>query len=80
MKVPQSARTGRIGVAEVASRVERIGWLFREQPIHDTGIDAIVEIVDDEVATAAKCVRAPITNDRRTQRPAAGAVCGSGAR
>jgi len=46
---PASAKTSRVGVAHVQlSVVEDLGWLFREQPIDDYGIDAQVEIVDGE--------------------------------
>lgn len=42
-----SARTERIAVAEVQRTVvAELGWLFREQPKDDYGIDAQVELVD----------------------------------
>jgi len=39
-------RTGRMGVSAAALVFEGWGWLFREQPIEDYGIDAHVEPVD----------------------------------
>lgn len=52
MKVSKSHQTDRAGVAAVDYVVnEKLRWLFREQPISDTGIDAHVEIVSDGQAT-----------------------------
>jgi hypothetical protein len=47
MEQKPSAKTGSIGVTrtELAVR-EELGWLFREQPTEDFGIDAHVEVVD----------------------------------
>lgn len=39
-------RTGRMGVSAASLVFEAWGWLFREQPIEDYGIDAHVEPVD----------------------------------
>jgi len=39
-------RTGRLGVSAAALVFETWGWLFREQPVEDYGIDAHVEPVD----------------------------------
>ncbi|WP_218157011.1 DUF4365 domain-containing protein [Amycolatopsis saalfeldensis] len=48
MQRPQSAATERIGVDLVALAVSKhLGWLFREQPVNDVGIDAHVEIVEN---------------------------------
>src|ERR1700756_5785418 len=39
---------GRLGTAAVALAVARdLGWVFREQPFDDYGIDALVEIVEN---------------------------------
>ncbi|MEU8061788.1 DUF4365 domain-containing protein [Microbispora bryophytorum] len=47
MQDPDSAKTGRIGLARVQlAVVEELGWLFRNQPTDDYGIDALIEIVD----------------------------------
>ena len=52
MKVPQSSLTGDAGVALVNFLVtDRLGWLFRSQPEADKGIDAHIEVVEDDVAT-----------------------------
>jgi Domain of unknown function (DUF4365) len=51
MQRPPSAQTERLGVAETQVAVLRLGWVFREQPIEDTGIDAHVEVVDHGQAT-----------------------------
>jgi len=41
MKDPDSAKTGRSGLARVQlAVVEELGWLFRNQPTDDYGIDA----------------------------------------
>jgi hypothetical protein len=48
-----TAKTARVAVAEVHRKVVAdLGWLFREQPIDDYGIDAQVEIIDDKVVTS----------------------------
>jgi Domain of unknown function (DUF4365) len=39
-------RTGRMGVSVASLVFEAWGWLFREQPIEDYGIDAHVEPLD----------------------------------
>lgn len=39
--------TERLGVAEVTKFFGRVGWFFREQHVHDWGIDGHVEIVRD---------------------------------
>lgn len=44
-------QTERLGVSALAYFFAGLGWLFREQPIHDFGIDAHVEIVEDERPT-----------------------------
>ena len=51
MKVKPSALVGQEGVHAVGRLVARLGWLFREQPVHDVGIDALVEVVEEERAT-----------------------------
>lgn len=45
-------QTQRAGVNFVGYRVENfLGWIFREQPTSDYGVDAHVEIRDGDVAT-----------------------------
>ena len=51
MQRPPSAQTERLGVAETQLAVLRLGWVFREQPVEDTGIDAHVEVVEHSQAT-----------------------------
>lgn len=51
-KVKRSAFQDRLGVGAIQQKVSRdLGWLFREQPTDDFGIDAQIEIVKDELAT-----------------------------
>ena len=38
----------RIGVLECGAAFQKIGFMFREQPIGDYGIDAIIETRDDK--------------------------------
>lgn len=46
-----SSRTGRIGIAGTQLIFERLGCIFREQPIEDYGIDAHVEFIEKGQAT-----------------------------
>ncbi len=39
--------TERLGVTYVDSTITKHGWIFREQPILDVGVDAHVEVVED---------------------------------
>lgn len=45
MKVSKSHTTARAGIAVVQTIITKLGWLFREQPISDFGIDAEIEVV-----------------------------------
>ncbi|MDP4510001.1 DUF4365 domain-containing protein [Nonomuraea turcica] len=48
MRVDASVHVERAGVAAVAKAVhERLGWLCREQPVNDFGVDAILELVEN---------------------------------
>jgi len=51
MTTQLSSRTGRIGVAGTQLIFEKLGWIFREQPIEDHGIDAHVEVVSNDMPT-----------------------------
>lgn len=51
MTTQRSSRTGRIGVAGTQLIFEKLGWIFREQPIEDHGIDAHVEVVSNDMPT-----------------------------
>lgn len=56
MPVKRSSKsaTERAGVSLVSLRVEQdLGWIFREQPIVDVGIDAHVEMVESDTPTGA---------------------------
>ena len=51
MKVSKNDQQGDSGVYAVASKFnDELGWIFREQPRRDLGIDAIVEVVEDGVS------------------------------
>jgi len=43
----EQQKTDRLGVSKVEYFFSSHGWLFREQYLHDYGIDAQVEIVQD---------------------------------
>lgn len=51
MIVPEDALIGQRGIAIVQQAILKLGFIFREQPIHDVGIDAHVEIVEHGNAT-----------------------------
>ena len=52
MRRRRSAQMAQEGVAQTQLVVVKtLGWIFREQPTEDFGIDAHVEIVDEEVVT-----------------------------
>lgn len=51
MKVDQQSGIGRIGVSAVQLVFAELGFIFREQPIEDYGIDAHIEMVDDGKAS-----------------------------
>ncbi len=47
MKVSKNDQQGDDGVFNVALKINKLGWIFREQPKRDCGVDAIVEIVEN---------------------------------
>ncbi len=47
----EAPRTDRLGVVKVEHFFSQQGWLFREQSLHDYGIDAQVEIVEGNAPT-----------------------------
>jgi Domain of unknown function (DUF4365) len=51
MKADSKSRTERIGIAGTQLIFNKLGWIFREQPIEDYGIDAHVEVVESNLAT-----------------------------
>lgn len=51
MKLHHNSKTDRIGIQAVGEQFERAGYIFREQPISDYGIDAHIEVVEGELVT-----------------------------
>ncbi len=51
MKVSQNSTTDRIGIQITGELFDRNGYIFREQPIRDCGIDAQIELIENENAT-----------------------------
>ena len=51
MKISNSSRIERIGVQKVGEQFERAGYIFREQPVSDYGIDAQIELTEKGHAT-----------------------------
>lgn len=51
MKISNSSKTDRLGVQIVGLKFERFGYIFREQTVTDCGIDAQIELIDEENAT-----------------------------
>ncbi|MBV9161241.1 MAG: DUF4365 domain-containing protein [Pseudonocardiales bacterium] len=50
MRGKSSARVASIGVTRAKLAFEEgLGWLFREQPTEDYGIDAHAEVVDEKM-------------------------------
>lgn len=43
----EQTKTGRLGISKIDYYFSSHGWLFREQYLHDSGIDAQVEIVSN---------------------------------
>lgn len=51
MKVSKSSQTDRTGIYAVADKFTKAGYIFREQSICDYGIDAQIELVEEENVT-----------------------------
>lgn len=51
MKVSKTSKTDRAGIYSVANEFENSGYIFREQPICDYGIDAQIELIEEENVT-----------------------------
>src|SRR5690242_6276571 len=67
--------TERIGVGEVGQIVQRdLGWIFREQPVADVGIDAHIEQVDGSGFPTGKLVGAQIKSGASHVRRAGDAL------
>jgi Domain of unknown function (DUF4365) len=64
-----SSRTERHGIYAVGLIVhEQLGWIFREQPIEDWGIDAQIEVVDESGPTGRLDDRSADTYRREVDR------------
>jgi len=53
LKISKNSTTDRIGVSIVEEQFSSCGYIFREQPIVDCGIDAQIETVDGDNATGS---------------------------
>ena len=53
MPMGREQNTARIGVSLAQAAFERLGFIFREQFVHDFGIDAHVELVEDGSPTGS---------------------------
>ena len=51
MKIHHNSKIDRIGIQAVGEQFEKAGYIFREQPISDYGIDAHIEVVEKEIVT-----------------------------
>lgn len=51
IRTSMKAQTERLGVSKLDHYFSSYGWLFREQMIHDYGIDAHVEITNENYPT-----------------------------
>lgn len=51
MKISNSSKIDRLGVQCVGYKFERFGYVFREQMVSDFGIDAQIELLDEDSAT-----------------------------
>ncbi|MCK4840414.1 MAG: DUF4365 domain-containing protein [Methylococcales bacterium] len=51
MKIHHNSKIDRIGVQAVGEQFERAGYIYREQPVSDYGIDAHIELVEGETVT-----------------------------
>lgn len=51
MKVDKQSQIARIGVSEVQLLFVKLSFIFREQPIEDYGIDAHIEVMENDKAT-----------------------------
>lgn len=51
MKISNSSKIDRLGVQSVGYKFERFGYVFREQTVADYGIDAQIELIDEDNVT-----------------------------
>jgi len=60
----------RLGTTAVALIVARdLGWVFREQPLYDYGVDPLVEVVDDGLVTGNRKRTYPQFRGTRLRNP-----------
>lgn len=66
VKRKQSARVERIGVLGVGLFVERdLDWVYREQAVEDYGIDAHLEIVEDDETVTGQLIAVQVRSRER---------------
>jgi hypothetical protein len=63
-KVPATLLTERAGIISVAAEVNRLGLIWREQPMHDVGIDGQIELVDEEGHATGRIVAVQVKSGR----------------
>lgn len=63
-KVLPTLRTERAGIISVATEVNRLGLIWREQPMHDVGIDGQIEFVDEEGYATGRIVAVQVKSGR----------------
>lgn len=62
----RSARVERIGVLGVGTAVERdLDWVYREQAVEDYGIDAHVEVVEDDETITGQLIALQVRSRER---------------
>ncbi len=66
MKRKRSARVERIGVLGVGMVVERdLDWVYREQAVEDYGIDAHLEVVEDDETVSGQLIAVQVRSRER---------------
>lgn len=64
MNRPPSATTERAGVFAVGGIINSLGWVFREQPTDDYGIDAQAEVFETDGSATGKLIAIQIKSGR----------------
>jgi hypothetical protein len=66
MRRTRSARVERIGVMGVGMVVERdLDWVYREQPVEDYGIDAHLEVVENDETVTGQLIAVQVRSRER---------------
>lgn len=66
MKRKRSAKVERMGVLGVGTAVERdLYWIYREQPVEDYGIDAHLEVVEDDETVSGQLIAIQVRSRER---------------